>query len=195
MTRKRALLAAVRIVESMKIKQEEKKEIIDGLNLCLSELPFSKWSKEAIFDACNQFIEENGKITLNDFKKAELPSHPTIRNRFGMTLAEFCNEYYPDRMQAFIKSPYQNMSRQELTDIFKCEFNRIHPTSRKDYDKRRDKKTPCSTTIMARLNITKWLILLDQCNVIKQQKDPAEEYHITLLAQDKKMFHLIYGKT
>ena len=96
MTRKTALKEAINIVKSSEVDTKMKENVIEKLELCISELPFAQWSEAAIFDACDQFIEDHGRpLILNDFQSKELPSHPTVKNRFKMTLKEFRDTYYP----------------------------------------------------------------------------------------------------
>ncbi len=67
MTRKEALNEAIKIIRTTKIDSEKRGLIIKKLELCVSELPFASWSEEAIFDACEEFIRENGRgITTNN---------------------------------------------------------------------------------------------------------------------------------
>ena len=96
MTRKTALKEAINIVKSSEVDTKMKENVIEKLELCISELPFAQWSEAAVFDACDQFIEDHGRpLILNDFQSKELPSHPTVKNRFEMTLKEFRDTYYP----------------------------------------------------------------------------------------------------
>ena len=52
-TRKTALLEAIEIVKAADLPQEQKNGIVKKLTLCVTELPFAKWSEDAICDACD----------------------------------------------------------------------------------------------------------------------------------------------
>lgn len=149
MTRKKALLKTIKIIKRLEMDDGEKDEILSALQLCLSELPFSKWSKETIFDACDQFVEEHGSLIINDLYKGQLPSHSVIKLKFGMSAKEFRDKYYP-------LPDHSDKIREETKKVFVEEYNKVKPIGREDYDQRRDKSTPCSITIMKRLNVNTW---------------------------------------
>lgn len=147
MTRKKALQDTIEIIKNLDMDEERREELITALQLCLSELPFSKWSKEAIFDACDQFVEEHGSLIINDLYKGQLPSHSVIKLKFGMTAKEFRDKYYP-----LTKPSLED----ETKKIFLAEYERIHPISSDDYDSKRTPGTPCVTTIVKRLGVSSW---------------------------------------
>lgn len=160
MTRKEALQAAKVIVAQSNIEDCYKNEIIAMLELCETELPFAKWSKNAVFDACDQYCKEVGRnyLRLDDFSKAELPSHSTIKNRFGMTAAEFRDKYYPIQI---IDSTGKQSSEMRTEEFIKC-YNKINPSSAVDYNKRRTKGA-CVWQTVAKINgVTTWKQLLNK---------------------------------
>lgn len=166
MTRKTALKEAVKIIKSSELSEDRKREIIEKLELCISELPFAQWSEAAIFDACDQFVEDHGRpLILNDFQSRMLPSHPTVQNRFGMTLKEFRDTYYPLPQE----QPLTPRGGKKLIREFRKEFLRCGARTREDYDRLRDKKSPCSATILKKLGTNSWGVLMSQAK-IKAQK-------------------------
>lgn len=178
MTRKNALKNAISAVEKSDFDDNAKQMIIEKLELCISELPFAKWSEAAIFDACDQFIEDNGRpLILNDFTSAQLPSHPTIKNRFGMTLKEFRDLYYP-LDNPYSTSKYKYVALPESLKRFHDEFIRCEARTREDYDRLRDKTHPCSATILKIAGTKSWDELLLMTNTVRPAK-PARENRMT----------------
>lgn len=175
MTRKNALKEAIKVVENAKMDPETKVEIIEKLNLCIEELPFAKWSKEAIFDACDQFKEEHGDIvTTAAFGRAGLPSHTTIKHRFGMTAKEFRDKYYP--LPPIDKSKYASYPMPEALKDFRKEFVRCGARTREEYDHLREKTYPCSATILKIAGTKSWpeLIAMTDTRIPPKQKKKAE---------------------
>lgn len=174
MTRKNALKNAISAVKNSDFDDETKQMIIEKLELCISELPFAKWTQAAIFDACDQFIEDNGRpLILRDFVSAKLPSHPTIKQRFGITLKEFRDLYYP-LPEIKSSSKYKNVELPESLKRFHDEFVRCGARTREDYDNMRDKSHPCSATILKIAGTKSWDELLLMTNTVRPDKPKRE---------------------
>lgn len=161
MTRKEAIIEAIGIISAQEEDEQKKKEVIAGLRLCLSELPFAHWSKQAIFDTCDQWIKDHGRsIKVRDFDLDGLPPHPVIKNRFGITAKEFRDKYYPmEPAERRVASMYHDLSTEELNEIFVAEFHRVKARGLHHYDKSRGRGTPCASTLL-RANDTTWKGLL-----------------------------------
>ncbi len=159
MTRKEALTEAIEIISKARIGARRKEDIIKGLELCQSELPFARWSEAAIFDACDDWVREHGIICLRDFDHAGLPSHPTIKNRFGMTAKEFRDRYYPIS-DVSTRSRYFERNRAEWDAMFVAEFNRLRATGQDDYNRRREKSLPTWNSMAAMHGVHTWRELL-----------------------------------
>ena len=186
MTRKTALKEAIRAIKKANISQNKKEQITKKLNLCISELPYAKWTKEAIFDACDQFIAEHGQpLRLKDFQSRELPSHPTVKNRFGMTLKEFRDTYYPLPE----KKKIAQISEETIRD-FREEYCRCGATNMESYNKRRSEGTPCAKTVIRRAGASGWCDLLARAGLSSQlspHKD-TEAYALTMhFAYEEKL--------
>ena len=153
MTRKDALREAIHIVSNARIGKQRKADIIAGLELCQRELPFSHWSKEAIFDACDTWVAEHGELHMRAFASPQMPSHPAIKNRFGMTAREFRDKYYPMK-DVSTRSRYYKRSVDEWNALFVDEFHRIRCTGQDDYNRRRNRELPTWNT-MAEMNACK----------------------------------------
>ena len=163
MTRKTALLRAISIIQEMTPQPEDGDELIEKLQLCIDELPFSKWSKDAIFDACDQYCEDNNRTYLitADFQKAELPSHPTVKNRFGMTLAEFRDKYYPLPSSRSGRSPYSDKPVEAYNKDFVEFYKNNYGMRGAEYNNKRPNGYPTWNTL-AKMNGLKqsWHTLL-----------------------------------
>ena len=152
MTRKQALKLAVEALS--KAGQTEAADILHKLS---AELPFFRWSEDAIFDAVEQFILDHGHPpTVTDFKKRGLPPHTVVQRRFGVTLQEWLNQHYPTR------KPSADAHRAQVTEAFVREYLHLRPVSAEDYDARRMAPARCWYTV-ARANHThRWRGLLEK---------------------------------
>ena len=159
MTRKDALREAIHIVSNARIGKQRKAGIIAGLELCRRELPFSHWSEEAIFDACDTWVSEYGALHMRAFASPQMPSHTAIRNRFGMTAREFRDKYYPMKGIS-TGSRYGKRGIAEWNGLFADEFHRIRCTGQRDYNRRRNHDLPTWNTMAGMNNCKTWNELL-----------------------------------
>ena len=76
------------------------------LTLCVEELPFAKWSEAAIYDACDQFFADRGRVpSIKDFDRAGLPSHTVVKQRLGITVRELREKHFPkELLEGLIKN-------------------------------------------------------------------------------------------
>lgn len=195
MTRKEAITVSIRVVEGCTLDQRIKDETIKMLNLCISELPFAKWSEAAIFDACDQFILDNKRqIRLIDFDRAGLPSHPTIKNRFKMSVKEFRDKYYPLSHESKNNSPYGVYTNEQIKDIFIKEYTAICPASGCDYNSRRSKSLPSWVTVAKRFGVSTWTQLINEFSLPHHSKRGAtqrDNFKITATADNQTLLDMI----
>lgn len=192
MVRRDALREAIQIIENTEIEQSRKEEIVAGLELCIQELPFSHWSEAAIFDACDQWVQEHGELHLNAFVSAEMPSHPTIKNRFGMTAKEFRDKYYPIS-DITTRSRYYKRNREEWDKLFIEEFHRIKVRSQEDYNRRRSAGLPTWATMAHMHGLKRWSDLLEELGLQvygKQHQRPAVYINLIECELAKELFNL-----
>ena len=155
MTRKQALEFAIQALNEA--GQTEAAEILHKLS---EELPFFSWSEDAIFDAVEQFILDNGRVpTTTDFKKRGLPPHTVIKRRFGVTLQEWLEQNYPT-----VKPPLDELQAKATEDFIK-EYLRIRPTSAEDYNARRAHPSRGWFAIAKYNHTRRWRILLEKLNL------------------------------
>lgn len=156
MTRKQAIYQAIQALSAL----EGKEEAIALLQDIYDEMPLIHWSDKSIRDTVEQFIVDNGSIpTASDFRKKGMPPHPVIKNKYGITLAEWLRKNYPQPEKSI---------KVEMTDIthdFIDTYNRITPKSAKDYDLRRPKEMKCWATIAQYNGCTNWTSLLEKLSL------------------------------
>lgn len=183
MTRKEALREAIHIVASARIGKQRKEEILSGLALCQRELPFAHWTREAVFDACDTWVQEHRALQLRAFCSPLMPSHPTIKNRFGMTAREFRDRYYP--MDGTARSPYSTHSVAEWNQAFQADFHHMHCTGQADYNRRRDRALPVWNTVAAMNGVKTWRALLEKLGLSTYEKpEPHAKINTRVLDQD-----------
>lgn len=173
MTRKDALREAIHIVSNAHIGKQRKANIIAGLELCQRELPFSHWSKEAIFDACDTWVQEHGELHMQAFVSPLMPSHPAIKNRFGMTAREFRDKYYPMK-DVSTRSPYCKRTVKEWNELFAAEFTQLKCTGQDDYNRRRNRALPTWNTMAAMNKCKTWRQLLSELSLSTYPKSRPE---------------------
>ena len=155
MTRKEALALAIRaLAESEGGENEEAARVLRGLR---EELPLTRWTEAAIYDAVEQFILEHGRVpTVTDFKRRGLPPHTVIRQRYGIPLRAWLDLNWPPR----------EVSREEVhkraTEAFQREYLRLRPGSAEAYNRGRAPGLPCWYTVAKYNGVRSWRALLEE---------------------------------
>ena len=77
----------------------EHNELVEQLTYERELLKPPKWTETAIEEAVENFIRINGRVpTTEDLKHdRNLPTHPSIELRYGVTAAEWLDQRYPYR--------------------------------------------------------------------------------------------------
>ena len=166
MTRKQALSRTIEILNNLKTQDaEEIKTLTHVLKSIYDDCPMSHWSRDAIFDAIDQYILEHNCLpnnrTLND--NSNLPTHSTIKNRFGLTTEEFYNMYYSDYIRKCKSRTYHYQTVEFWINDFKIQYVKLNYPSMREYDKQREPNTPCSRHLVKMLGLDTWNELLDFC--------------------------------
>lgn len=164
MTRKQALALAIEALSSIN-GSEEARKILHTLS---QELPFTQWTKEAIRDAVEQFILEQGRVpTVTDFKRSTLPPHPMIKKRFGLTAKEWLDLHYPNRQ------PTEEEQREQINAAFIREYCRIRPGTARAFNEARREDCPSWYRVAVRNGLHRWGELLQQLSLpVYKQKPP-----------------------
>lgn len=168
MTRKEAISQAIDLVKSTNIySEEEKSDLVLVLENIKQALPLAHWTEASIFDAIDQYRLEHGKLpNLSDFiHKNNLPTKTVIRRVFGQRISDFLLKYYSSESPKKDREKKYLEDDRKLLEDFKLQYKVLQCTSCKDYDRRRKKDTPCSQTLLRRLNIKTWNELLNQSGI------------------------------
>ena len=157
MTRKQALLKAINECND----PEAKEKLLDLYN----EMPLVHWSKKSIMDTLeNYYIETGIRPTVTTLRVVpEMPSHPVIKIHFGINAKEFLKSLFPPEKS---EEEIRREHNEKVIKDFIEEYNRLKPSSWEDYDRRRDKKCKCCTTVLKVANC-KWNELLQKYDLPK----------------------------
>ena len=173
MTRKQALHKALEVLERIeeiddfeRFEHVECAELKRKISEILEDMPFTGWSERTIFDTIDQFIDDNDRMPLvSDFKKKGLPPHTVIKLRFGITLREFLDQYYP--AQKLCNSQfYYTKSKEHWRDVFIAEYRKNKPTSAELYNSTRSEGVPSWGTVAKMFGIGKWYEWLYFCEIV-----------------------------
>ncbi len=165
MSCKHALIKALEIIE-LSENTVEKQLIIDALKQQIKELSKTKWTKELIFEAIDNWKERTGYNPIyKDFLKKELPSPITVESYFNMKMGDFLNQYYPKDLDKRNTNICNRFSQEEWIDNFKEQYNKIKPSSGKEFNALRDFETPTWLTISRNCSDGTWSGLLKKSNV------------------------------
>ena len=151
MTRKQALARAIAIM-AKRSNCEEEVRLLQELS---NELPLIHWSDSSIRDTVEQFILDNGRVpTASDFKKAGMPPHTVIQNKYKMTLGEWLELNYPT-----YKPTYDEL-KELYTAAFIEDYFRIKPQSQYEFNKNKCPDTRGWQTVAAYHHTKSWRKLL-----------------------------------
>ena len=151
MTRKQALQRAIEHLSRFPEYTEE----VRLLEEIRRELPLIHWSDRSIHDTVEQFILDNGRPpTASDFKKAGMPPHTVIQNKYKMPLSQWLNENYPT------PKPSAEELKEEYTQAFLEDYHRIKPRSQYEFNQHKRPETRGWQTVAAYHNTRSWRKLL-----------------------------------
>ena len=156
MTRKQAITKAIAALH----QTGENAEAIRLLQDLRDELPLIHWSDKSIRDTVEQFMLDNGRPpTVSDFKKAGMPPHMVVQNKYKMTLGEWLDQNYPTRKPTFdeLKAKY--------TKAFIKDYNRIKPRSQYEFSEKKRPDTRSWQTVATYYNTRSWRKLLSTLNL------------------------------
>lgn len=95
MTRKKALLTAISALD--RVDAEDVSEVKLKLQELLDDLPVTKWNKQAILDAIEQYRQDRGRYpTLKELDNKGLPTRRIIEKTFGQLAEEVLLSFFPD---------------------------------------------------------------------------------------------------
>lgn len=152
MTRKQALLYAIEHIG------QDSPEAVEKLKSMYNDMPMCHWSKEACEDAIEQFYIDCGRYpnTSDLDRYTYLPSHPTVKNRFGVEAREFLAQYTGRALC---------LKKDAALEQFVAEFNRIQPTSSVVYNKEREEGVISWQFVAHLCGLHTWMELLNAAGV------------------------------
>ena len=155
-SRKRALKLALELLDG-----EERQRILEMLD----EYPITKWNETNTIDCLVTYFENHHRVPTYDELNLsdELPYFGVFQYKWKMTYLKWIEEKIPGLYQEYIKG--KEYHRDYLSD-FVCEYQRILPINKVDFDRRRNPDACCCVDqIMSALNITKWRQLVLYCGL------------------------------
>lgn len=151
MTRKQALHRAITHLSQF---PEYAKEV-QLLQDISDELPLIHWSDKSIRDAVEQFILDCGRPpTATDFKKAGMPPHPVIQNKYKVSVKQWLEENYPTP-----RPTYEEL-KEHYTQAFLEDYDRIKPRSQYEFNQNKRPETRGWQTVATYHNVKSWRQLL-----------------------------------
>ena len=151
MTRQQALHNVIQLLAEHSEYAEEARILAELSN----ELPIIHWTDSSIRDAVEQYILDNGKVpTSSDFKKAGMPPHPVIKNKYNITLKEWLEANYPQP-----KPTYEELKAKH-TSAFIADYLRIKPKSQEEFNKSKQPETRGWQTVAQYHHTKSWRKLL-----------------------------------
>jgi len=71
---------------------------------------------------------------------------------------------------------YKGLTPEDLKKMFVAEYRRIEPTSEEDYDRRRQKGTPCWHYTAKALGVSRWNELRELCGLMPKKGAAVSAY-------------------
>ncbi len=139
MTRKQAISRAIGLLARLP-RDEEILAVQTALSELAADLPVTGWDEKTVFDTVEQFFLDHGRYpNAREFESKGLPSHPTIANRFGMTVADFLNTFYPKRYEFVHRSvrKYREYPKEHWLEIFRAQMKQHQIRTSTEYNRRR----------------------------------------------------------
>lgn len=118
----------------------------------------SKWTRKNIFNAIDTFLAEHHQLpsprTLD--RTPNLPTHTSIKNRFGINVMEFYETYYTENIYLCQSRIYHYQSVEYWVNNFKEQYVKLNYPTMEEYDHNRDKGTPCSRHLIKLTKTKSW---------------------------------------
>lgn len=132
----------------------------------------SKWTKEKIFAAINNYIEKNNCLpsmkTLEN--NPQLPNHTSIKNRFGITVINFYQTYYPEMIHLCNSNIYHYHTKEYWLSQFKEQYSALNFPTLEQYDKLRNPNSPSLSHLIKIAEVKKKSDLLKICKLTTKDR-------------------------
>ena len=149
-------------VEGLSDSLHQAKNVLEDL---LSDYPGKKWDDRSICAAVESFIADHGRPPTTKELDAlpELPSHRCVELEFDMKAAQWLRENYPSKDQLWYKYRDEDHTPEEYRAVFVSEYNRTHPHSCLEYNRKRDPRYPSWQHTAKMLGCRLWSELIHIC--------------------------------
>ena len=149
-------------VEGLSDSLHQAKTVLEDL---LSDYPGKKWDDRSICAAVESFIADHGRPPTTKELDAlpELPSHRCVELEFDRKAAQWLRENYPSKEQLWYKYRDEDHTPEEYRAVFVSEYNRTHPHSCLEYNRRRDPRYPSWQYTAKVLGCRLWSELIHMC--------------------------------
>lgn len=167
MTRKQAISAVLGYLERKPDLPQELCKAILILKEMQNGIPGKIWSDDAIREAVERFIKEQGRPPkVKELDTVEyLPRHTVVARQYGMTAGRWLEENYPGA-KGGLSGRYKGLTPEDLKWMFISEYKRLAPSSEDDFDRRRQKGVPCWHYMAKQLGVSRWNELRELCGVM-----------------------------
>lgn len=130
----------------------------------------TKWSKESIVAALENWREKNGRPpTTTNLIEPGMPGSSTIQKHFGMRASALLRLMYPPEDLIYHdRNTYGFLSSEDWLNCFKEQFEKHcseEGFSSKTYNMKKDKGTPQWETIARHCGTTQWMKLMEMAEV------------------------------
>lgn len=186
MTRKQAIFRAVSLLAQLP-PDEEIEAVQTALKELAADLPVTGWDKKTVFDTVEQFFLDHGRYpNAKEFESKGLPSHPTIANRFGMTVVEFLDSFYPQRYDFIHRSirKYKEYPKEHWLEVFKKQMHTYQIRTSSEYNRRRT-EGPGWAYIAHLFQFTNWNQLVTYAGL----QIPKRQERVTQFAVSRRTRH------
>lgn len=147
------------------------KDATQKLRELLAEYPLTKWNIDNITDGLERFFEVHGHLPRREDYQRErfLPFIDIFRYRYKMRRNAWIELYCPELMRRE-RQCCRARKKSSLT-AFAGEYKRICPTTKDEFDQKRNKADICSADVIMRKNgIKGWKELLSVCGLERYVK-------------------------
>ena len=153
-------LEAINIAISA-IKQQEpsnkNQQAIFRLEKMKRQNSFIQWTKEEVIKRLDDWKEQHKRNpTVTNLIEPDMPKPITIQKLFDMKASAFLNIYYPMKKRRANTTKYNFKTKEEWIQDFIEQYNKILPSTQKDYNTKRDKSSPTWNTIVRYCGFNNW---------------------------------------
>lgn len=134
----------------------------------------TKWTKEAIDKAFDDFVKQHGRLPTKDEMygkyKGSFPWPLSVKTAGGMTVREYFETYYARYLNRCRSKVYSQRTKEYWVKDFKTQYINYGCPSEDEYNRRRRPNTPNTQTFAKIIGVVTWGEVLDYCGFEKYPK-------------------------